>query len=139
MFRGYGPGPSRNGMAAFQVVWRYDRRFDIKLDTRRGTLHCPLVLPQVPAGSAMYRRLREFLKACHDPALPEHRRIDSGKVQVACANRGGSVSLSMTICGGDYEYATRKFIHLIQEIYLVFLVEYFEYQVEVFDLDPDHP
>jgi len=87
----------------------------------------------------MYRQLREFLKACQDGDRPAHRRIDALKAKVACTNRGGNVGLTMAIADGDYEYATRKFIHLIQEIYLVFLAEHFEYQVEAFDLDPDHP
>ncbi len=135
MFRGFSRGPS----GKFQIVWHRDRQFDLIVDSRRGTIRCPVVLPQVPAGSGMYRQLRAFLKSCQDPALPEHRRVESCKVRVTCANRGGDVSLTMTLCGGDYEYGVRKFIHLIQEIYLVFLVEHFEYQVEAFDLDPDHP
>jgi hypothetical protein len=139
VFRGFSRGESRNGKAAFQMIWHRGRPFDLTVDTRRGAIHCPLVLPQVPAGSAMYRELRAFLKACQSPDRPEHRRIDNRKVRVACANRGGNVSLTMTIADADYEYAIRKFIHLIQEIYLVFLTEHFEYQVEAFDLDPDHP
>ena len=36
------------------------------------------------------------------------------------------------------ELATRKLIHLVHEIYLVFLQEgHSDYMVEVFDLDPD--
>jgi hypothetical protein len=139
VFRGFSRGASGNGKAAFQIVWHRDRRFDLTVDWRRGTLRCPVVLPQVPAGSAMYRQLREFLKACQDGDRPAHRRIDALKAKVACTNRGGNVGLTMAIADGDYEYATRKFIHLIQEIYLVFLAEHFEYQVEAFDLDPDHP
>ena len=133
MFRGFSRGPS----GRFQIVWHRDRQFDLIVDSRRGTIRCPLVLPQV--GSAMYRQFRAFLNSCQDPALPEHRRVDSRKAGVTCANRGGDVSLTMTLRGRDYEYGVRKFIHLIQEIYLVFLVEHFEYQVEAFDLDPDHP
>jgi hypothetical protein len=48
-------------------------------------------------------------------------------------------SLSMTLRDADYEYGIRRFIHLIQEIHLVFLTEHYEYQVEAFDLDPDRP
>jgi hypothetical protein len=33
----------------------------------------------------------------------------------------------------------RRFVDLVQEIFLVFLPDYFEYQVEAFDLDPDYP
>ena len=83
MFRGFSRGASGNGKAAFQIVWHRDRRFDLTVDWRRGTLRCPVVLPQVPAGSAMYRQLREFLKACQDGDRPAHRRIDALKAKVA--------------------------------------------------------
>ena len=37
------------------------------------------------------------------------------------------------------EYAVRKLVHLINEIYLTFLTDgkYFDYLVETFNLDPD--
>ena len=130
VFRGFSRGESRNGKAAFRMIWHRERPFDLTVDTRRGAIHCPVVLPQLPAGSEMYRKFRAFLKACQSADRPDHRRIDDRKARVACANRGGNVSLTMTLGDADYEYAIRKFIHLIQEIYLVFLSEYFEYQVE---------
>ena len=139
MFRGFSRGVSRNGKASFQMIWHRDRPFDLTVDTRRGSIRCPLVLPQIPAASAMYREFKTFLKSCQDPDRPDHRRIDGSKVRVTCANRSGDVSLTMTLCDADYEYGIRKFIHLIQEIYLVFLTEHFDYQVEAFNLDPDHP
>ena len=119
------------------MIWHRDRAFQITVDTRRGVIRCPLVLPEVPA--PMYRQFREFVAAYQDTERPEHRRVDVGKATVACTNRGGNVSLSMKVLDDDYEYGVRKFIHLIQEIYLGFLTEHFDYQVEAFGLDPDHP
>ncbi len=121
------------------MIWHRGRTFDLSVDTRRGVIRCPVVLPLVAARSAMYRELRAFVKAYQDPERPAHRRIDRQKASVTCAIRSGNVSLAMTVVGGEYEYAVRKFIHLIQEIYLVFLSEHFDYQVEAFDLDPDRP
>jgi hypothetical protein len=39
----------------------------------------------------------------------------------------------------DFDYATRKMIHTVHEIFMVFLVDgsYFEYMVEQLGLDPD--
>jgi hypothetical protein len=68
-----------------------------------------------------------------------HHRIDSKKARVACGNKGGNVSVTLTVRGGDYEYGARKLIHLIHEVFLTFLQPYFDYQVEVFELDPDRP
>ena len=139
VFRGFSRGPVRNGKAAYKMVWHRDRTFDLAVDTRRHTIHCPLVLPQLPADSAIYAKLKAFLKSRQAEDVPDHRRIDGRKARVACANRGGNVSLTMTLVDHDYEYGVRKFIHLVHEVFMVFLTEHFEYQVEAFDLDPDHP
>ena len=87
----------------------------------------------------MYQELKEFIKARQALELPDHRRIDSRKAQVAASNRGGNVALSLRVTGGDDEYGARKLIHLVHEIFLTFLLDrrYYEYLVENFNLDPD--
>jgi hypothetical protein len=119
-------------------VWHRGRTFEVTVDTRMGVVRCPLVLPKVRSGSEMYARLKAFLKSRQDAELPEHRRIDPAKARVSCANRSGNVSMTLRF-KGDPEYAVRRFVDLVQEIYLSFLPDYFEYQVEAFDLDPDYP
>jgi len=87
----------------------------------------------------MYRKLQDFLASRSSKKVPAHRRIDPKKAEVRCTNRRGNVSLTLRVLTGDYEYGARKLIHLVHEIFLEFLGEYFEYQVEAFDLDPDRP
>jgi len=45
----------------------------------------------------------------------------------------------MTVKGADFEYAARKLIHAVHEVYLTYLNDgrYYNYMVEVFDIDPD--
>ena len=99
----------------------------------------PAVLPAVPADSNMYRELRAFLASRHSGALPEHRRIDPAKARLSCGNRNGNVSVTLTVKDGDFEYAARKLINTIHEIFLVFLTDgpYYEYLVEQLGLDQD--
>ncbi len=129
----------RRGRTVYKVVWHRDRALDVVVDTRQHRVSCPLLLPQVPPDSEMYRALREFVRSRQDACLPEHRRIDAKKARLACGNGGGDVSLGLTILSGDYEYGVRKFVHLVHEIFVAFLSEYLDYQVEVFELDPDRP
>lgn len=102
-------------------------------------MRIPLVLPDVPAASPMYTALREFVKSRHSDELPDHRRIDSMKARVQASNRNGNVSLTITLSGDDYEYAARKLIHLVHEVFLTFLQDgsYYEYMVETFGLNPE--
>lgn len=121
------------------MLWHRDRLFELVLDVPRKTMRFPVVLPEIPADSSMYREFREFVASRYSEALPEHRRIDANKAVVRCGNRGGNVSLTLTALDGDFDYGVRKLIHLVHEIYMDFLFDgrYYEYMVETFNLDPD--
>jgi hypothetical protein len=139
VFRGFTGEPARNGKAAFKIVWHRGRVFDLILDAPKNTLRLALVLPNVPADSAMYRQFKEFVRSRQSETAPAHRRIDRKKALVHCRNRAGDISLALTVKDGDYEYGTRKLIHMVHEIFLVFLSDgpYGDYMIETFNLDPD--
>ncbi len=139
IFRGFSQGPVSGGKTVFKMTWHRDRQFELILDVPKKTMRFPLVLPDVPAGSDMYRDFKAFVASRFSEELPEHRRIDIRKVDIKPASRSGSVSLSLVVIDGDFEYAARRLIHLVHEIFLVFLYDgkYYDYMVETFDLDPD--
>jgi len=139
VFRGFSAHPERGGKARYRMVWHYDRPFELALDVPGKTLHFPAVLPGVPARSPMYRDLRAFLKARQSAETPEHRRVDPARARLVVSNQRGAVSLALTVKDGDFDYATRKMIHIVHEIFMVFLVDgpYYEYMVEQLGLDPD--
>jgi hypothetical protein len=139
VFRGFSAHPQGNGKATYRMVWHYDRPFELLLDVPGKTLRFPAVLPGVPARSPMYRELQTFLRARQTAEMPEHRRLNPVKARIALSNQRGAVSLKLTVKDGDFDYATRKMIHIVHEIFMVFLVDgpYFEYAVEQLGLDPD--
>jgi hypothetical protein len=139
VFRGFSAHPKRGGKAVYKMVWHFDRPFELLLDVPRKTLRFPAVLPGVPARSAMYRELRAFLQARQTDALPEHRRVNPAKARVTSSTARGIVSVQLTVKDGDFDYATRKIIHIVHEIFMAFLVDgpYYEYMVEQLGLDPD--
>jgi hypothetical protein len=139
VFRGFSSHPQGSGKATYRMVWHHDRPFDLLLDVPRKTLRFPAVLPGVPARSPMYRELQHFLKVRQTDAMPEHRRVNPTKASMTLRNQRGAVAVKLTVKGGDFEYATRKMIHMVHEIFMVFLVDgpYYEYMVEQLGLDPD--
>ncbi len=139
VFRGFSKTGVKGGKATFRMLWHRDRLFDVILDTRRATIRIPVVLPAVPAQSAMYRDFKAYVNARQAESLADHRRIDPGKVAVKYRNTGGEIALTFSVLDGDYEYAARKLIHLVHEIYLQFLQDgpYYDYMVEHLGLDPD--
>jgi hypothetical protein len=140
VFKGFSHGPSGAGKAVFRMLWHRDRFFELILDTHKKTLRFPVVLPEIPARSSMYREFKEFIESRHSADLPEHRRINPKKATVKPSIRAGNAGLTLTVRNGDYAYATRKLINLVHEVFLDFLYDgrYYDYLVETFDLDPDH-
>ena len=139
IFKGFGKSKTNAGRPCFKLEWHRNQTFELFVDPDKKRLTIPTVLPQVPARSEMYRAFKTFLDSRHSRDLPEHRRIDASKAVANCTNRLGTVGLTLTVTGGDYEYAARKLIGAVHETFLVFLIDgpYYEYQVETFDLDPD--
>jgi len=139
VFRGFSRGQGSKRRVAFRLLWHRDRLFELILDLDRHTLRFPLVLPEVDPKSAMYQKFKEFVKSRQSDEMPEHRRVDIRKARVRSMNRSGSVSLTLEVKDGDYEYGARKLTHLVHEIFMGFLVDgpYYEYMVEHLGLNPD--
>jgi len=139
VFRGFSAHPKTGGKAVYKMVWHYDRPFELLLDVPGKTLRFPGVLPGVPARSPMYRELQAFLKVRQTDQLPEHRGVNPAKARLTLTSQRGIVALKLTVKDGDFEYATRKMIQMVHEIFMVFLVDgpYYEYMVEQLGLDPD--
>ena len=138
VFRGFSRGPATATKAAFKVLWHRNRFFDIVLDTKTNTITMPLVLPEVEP--AMFKDFKAWIESRHSKDLVEHRHINTKLATLTTARKAGNVSLTIT-AKKDLEYATRKLIHTVHEIFLSFLTDgpYFDYMVDKFDLDPDKP
>lgn len=138
VFRAFSEGASQRGKISFSIVWHHGRRFDVVLDMEKNVLRFHNVLSAVPANSAMYGELKDFVKSRQSHDVPEHRSINKRKAEVRPYNRRGNVSLSIEIKDADYVYATRKIVHLVNEIFLVFLIDgaYYEYLIETLGVDP---
>src|SRR5215831_9073671 len=118
VFRGFSRGQGSDRKETFRLLWHRDRLFELILDLDKHTVRFPLVLPEVDPNSAMYQKFKEFLKSRQSDEMPEHRRINTRKARVRSLNRSGSVSLTVDVRDGDYEYGVRKLIHLVHEIFM---------------------
>jgi hypothetical protein len=141
VFRGFSGPVAAGRKFKFSIVWRHARTFELVLDlgsgAGKGKLSFPVLLPRLPAN--IYREFTAFVVARSAQELPEHRRIDSRKARLATTIRRSDVAVSIAVLDGDYEYAVKKLIHFVQEVFLTFLSPHWEYQVEAFNLDPEGP
>lgn len=139
VFRSLGPGIPRGTQTAFTIVWHHGRTFRLLVDRAARTVSFPAVLPAIPARSSMLGELRRFTRQFTSTELPRHRRVDPAKGRLRLASRRAGVSLSLTVVRGEWEYCTRRLVHIAHEIYMVFLPDgpYQDYRVEKLGLDPD--
>ncbi|HEY6305349.1 MAG TPA: hypothetical protein VI488_02690, partial [Candidatus Angelobacter sp.] len=69
---------------------------------------------------------------------PEHRRVDPKRVSVRYSNLSGNVSITFLVVGDEYEYAVKKVLNLINEVFVGFLnVHFQEYTAEHFHKQED--
>jgi len=119
----------------FQFRWLWDLRFHLTFDRKRGSLTFKKLLPNIPAGSDLETGLKDFLESFGSPERPAHRRIDAARLSVGFANRRGTVTLTFRIVGDNHEYAVKKALGIVNEVFLGFLnLRYPEYMAENFRL-----
>ncbi|HEY4214727.1 MAG TPA: hypothetical protein VGM84_24835 [Steroidobacteraceae bacterium] len=139
VFAGFRQNKRQARKADFTVRWHYRRVFSILLDEAKASLTLTGLLPQVSAAPHLRRALAAYLRHCAAPERPAHRRIDPEKARVTCYVRSDSLSLRVAVQDGDYEYATRRLVHLVNEIFLDFLRDamYVEYMVAHLGMNPE--
>jgi len=139
VFRSLSDGESRGARTTFKMSWHHGREFRFVLDLSTRTVAFPALLPGVPARSPMAKDLEAFLGRFQSNEVPAHRRIDAKKARLQVAFRGGHASVALVARNHGLEYATRRLVHLAQEVFMIFLPDgpYYEYRIEKLGLDPD--
>ncbi len=130
VFRGF----SEVKAGCFTFVWFFHHPMELKVDMAKHELRFKQLLPGIPAKSELYTELKSFLAERHDRQLPEHRRVDRRRAEVACTNRAGAVSLSLKVKNNQYAYGVNRLINLVHELFVHLRNAYPDYLVENFDL-----
>jgi len=130
VFRGF----SEIKSGQFKFVWLLHRQMDLTVDTAKHELRFKQLLPGIPASSPLYAELKSFLHERHDKTLPDHRRVDRRRAEVACSNRGGVVSISLTVKKNQYAYGVNKIVNLVHELFVHLRDAHPDYLVENFNV-----
>jgi hypothetical protein len=139
VFRSFSEGERRGGKAAFHMTWHHGRQFRFVLDSTARVVSFPSLLPDVPPRSRMMKELKAFLHEFETDRVPAHRRIDPKKARLQIVRRAGGVAVGLSVRNGEFEYCTRRLVHLAQEVFMVFLPDgpYDAYRVDKLGLDPN--
>lgn len=140
VFRSIGPVARRaEGKCTFQIVWHHNRLLDLTVDTKQRTVGFASLLPAIAPGSMLHAYLLEYVASCSKAGQPLHLRVDASKAKLVAVLRKGAFGLIMKAQDGDMEYAARKLIHIVHDLFARVLRggPFYEYCVESLGVDPD--
>lgn len=103
--------------------------FSLRYSHKDETLAFKNVFPDITAEVELY--LNNLLKRMTGDAVPAHRRIETDKVELALVNNDGSGDLVMKINGDNHEYAIRRLVNLVNEMYQGLQLTHADYSAAV--------
>ncbi|WP_331153782.1 hypothetical protein [Steroidobacter sp.] len=121
--RGFQEGKLRVGRMPLDIEWPDGRVSRLRIDIEAATLTFTALL-EAGAGSAIYRDLKNLLRAAQatgrdqvrpDAGRADAIRIDPERAMLRMTEQAGTVSLSIIVTRGEYEYCTRRLIELARE------------------------
>ena len=133
VFRSFNETQLRGGRTRFSFVWLEHDPFVLVVDPEKGTLSFKNVLRNVPPRSDVYAAVKRYIQSRYDKSLPAHRAIDPGRAEVSTTYSKGNVSIVWKVSRNQYAYAVKRFLNLLNEIFVLLHTEFFEYMVENFD------
>jgi len=137
VFRGFRATPGPRGRVEYQFTWLLRPPMRAVFEPRRRVLTFAALFPGAGASKEMSRGLRSLAGARGKNDQPAHKRIDARRARVTSAMRKGDLSLAVQIRGENHDYAVRRVLNLINELFLSLHDEYPDYLIERFGLSPE--
>lgn len=137
VFRGFRATAGSRGRVEYQFMWLLRRPMHAVFDPRRRVLTFAALFPGAGASREMSGGLRSLAGSRGNRDQPAHKRIDARRARVTSAMRQGDLSLAIQIRGANHEYAVRRVLNLINELFISLHDEYPDYLIERFGLSTE--
>jgi len=137
VFRGFRATPGPRGRVEYQFTWLFRRPMRAVFNPRRRTLTFAALFPGAGASKPMSGGLKTLAGSRGRNDQPAHKRIDARRARVTSTMRQGDLSLAIHVRGANYEYAVRRVLNLINELFISLHDEYPDYLIERFGLSTE--
>lgn len=127
----------RRGRLNAEFVWLLGRPMRASYDRRTKRIVFPALMPGIAPKSRMASELRAAVGERSTPAVPAHKRIDRRRASVDCRVARGVMSLTISVRGRNEEYAVRRVLNLINDMFLLLHASYPDYLAEQFGLSTE--
>jgi hypothetical protein len=137
VFRGFRETAARGGVADYHFTWLTRRLMHARSDPRRGTLSFPALFPQAAASPAMAAELKALVAERSTRSIPDHKRVDARRARLTATITKGDFSLAIAIRGANHEYAVKRSLNLINDLFVMLRERHPEYLIEHFGLSSE--
>jgi hypothetical protein len=136
VFRGFSVRQNR-GHVEYRFTWLTPHPMTVTYDSKTQSLTFRNVFPGVSSKSPLLADVRALVGERTGKGFPAHRRIDGRRVQVSLASHRGGASLILSIYGQHHQYAVKKSLDLVNELFVMLHATHAEYLIETFGLSAE--
>ena len=133
VFRGFSVR-RRGNRVEYRFTWMTRRPMTVAYDSKTHALTFRNVLPGVASKSPLLAEARALVEERTRNGFPAHRRIDARRARVSLALHQGCVSLTLSIQGQHHQYAVKKALNLVNELFVILHATYPDYLAKNFGL-----
>jgi hypothetical protein len=137
VFRGFRAGAGRGGRVEYTFRWLTQRPLTAVFDPTRQVLTFRALFPAVRSTPGLLRDIERSVAARRDRRVPVHKRFDARRARIDCAVRAGAVSLAVAVRGASHEYAVRRSLALVNDLFVLLHETYPDYLVAHFGLSTE--
>lgn len=137
MFQGLSERTRRAGVIEFRFRWLTREPLVLEYDAKEETLTFKHLLPQARRGSEIAGAAQALIEEQSRPGVAPHRRIDRRKAEAEGRVARGHWSLRLQVKGRQHEYAVRKGVNVVNELFTLLRASYPDYLGEVFGLSSE--
>ena len=135
VFRGFRATPAPRGRIVYEFKWLTKKPVRAEFDTRTSTLRFPDLFPAIDKVNAA--ELAAVIEARSKRGVPDHKRLDGRRARMAGASRKGAFTLTVTVRGGNHEYAVKTALSLINDMFVTLQEHHPEYLIEQFGMSAE--
>ncbi len=137
VFKGFSSRQGPGGRLDFRFTWLTPRPTMLSYDPPARLITFRNLLPGLRSKSALLVDVKALIDERAGRAILGHKRIDPRRVELGCSVRRGQVSVTLTVRGKHHDYAVRKGLNLVNDIFVLLHSTYPDYLSEHFGLPAD--
>jgi hypothetical protein len=117
VFRGFSAADRPRGLRRYQFLWLTRRPMTVTLEPHKRVLTFDAIFPDVEKVPGLAAALGRRVRGATAHGLPAHRRVDGRRVRLRSLVRKGAGSLRVEVRGQNGQYAVKRALGLVNDLF----------------------